>query len=501
MSLFPAFDRFIITYDAGQHQTIWTELVSDTETPVSAMLKLCGDQPNTFLLESIEGGEVRGRYSIIGRQPDLIWRCDAGGKVTINRHALTDPAAFVTSTRAPFDDLAALLAECRIDAPDQPPPVAAGLFGYLGYEIAQYMERLPEPKADTLQVPEAVLIRPTLLAIFDQIENKFTLVTPVWHDPAMTAVAAYAAAQERLQRALADLRHTLPSDPVAVTKPTPAADPTANQTEASYTELVVRAKDYIRAGDIFQVVLSQRFSLPFAASALDLYRVVRRVDPSPFLYVFNLNGFGIVGSSPEILVRMRDGTITIRPIAGTRPRGGGRSDDDLKADLLADPKELAEHLMLLDLGRNDVGRCAEVGSVRVTACNTIETYRHVMHIVSNVEGRLSPRHTALDALQAGFPAGTVSGAPKIRAMEIINELEPDRRGIYGGCVGYFGSNGAMDTAIAIRTAVIKNGTLHMQAGAGIVADSDPAAEYRECVAKARGMLRAAEEVHGARTAP
>jgi anthranilate synthase component 1 len=375
--------------------------------------------------------------------------------------------------------------------------MAAGLFGYLGYDMVRYMERLPDAKDLGIGVPEAILIRPTLLAIFDQIENKFTLVTPVWFNQEQTAEAAYAAAQERLQRALNDIKQSLPEITVPKSSSKPLPEPTANMTEAGFVSMVERAKKYIKAGDIFQVVLSQRFALPFSLPPLSLYRTIRRLDPSPFLFYFNLKDFSVVGSSPEILVRVRDNKVTIRPIAGTRARGiGNRSDSELAAELLADPKELAEHLMLLDLGRNDVGRVAKIGSVKVTARNTIEYYRHVMHIVSNVEGELDPQHTPLDALIGGFPAGTVSGAPKVRAMEIIAELEPDRRGVYAGCLGYFGANGTMDTCIAIRTAVIKDGMMYVQAGAGIVYDSDPQSEYRECQAKARGMIRAAEETIG-----
>lgn len=511
MNLTPDFAAFARNWRSGKNQTVWTTVVTDTETPISAMLKLGRGKPYSFLLESIEGGAVRGRYSIIGREPDLIWRCD-GGKAAINRAALTNPDHFSTAAGNPLENLRGLLEECRIDDPDQPQPMAAGLFGYLGYETVRYMERLPEPKPGGVDVPEAILIRPTLLAIFDQIENKFTLVTPAWFDKAQTAEAAYAAAQERLKRALADLHASSP-----LTLPSPAGlgpflsrnagegaerqrreagegEIKPNMTEAAYCAMVDRAKEYIRAGDIFQVVLSQRFSMPFALPPLDLYRAVRRLDPSPFLFFFDLGAFSVVGSSPEILVRVRDGKVTIRPIAGTRPRGlGNRTDQELETELLADPKELAEHLMLLDLGRNDVGRVAKTGTVKVTARNTIERYRHVMHIVSNVEGELDPKHTPLDALMGGFPAGTVSGAPKIRAMEIINELEPDHRGVYAGCIGYLGANGTMDTCIAIRTAVIKDGVMHVQAGAGIVYDSDPQSEHRECLAKARGMIRAAQE--------
>ncbi len=506
MNVTPDFNSFARNWRAGKNQTIWTTLVSDMETPVSAMLKLGQDKPYCFLLESMEGGAVRGRYSIIGREPDLIWRC-AGGKTSINRNALKDADTFAASSNEPLNDLRTLLDECKIDELNQPQPMAAGLFGYLGYDMVRYMERLPDAKGVGIGAPEAILIRPTLLAIFDQIENKFTLVTPAWFDKAQTAEDAYEAAQERLQKALTDIANTagvIPAkrdihpesemDSHLRGNDAPGTEPTSNMTEAEFVGMVNHAKKYIKAGDIFQVVLSQRFSLPFTLPPLSLYRTIRRLDPSPFLFYFNLKEFSVVGSSPEILVRVRDNKVTIRPIAGTRPRGiGNRTDSELATELLADPKELSEHLMLLDLGRNDVGRVAKIGSVKVTARNTIEYYKHVMHIVSNVEGELDPQHTPLDALIGGFPAGTVSGAPKVRAMEIIAELEPDRRGVYAGCIGYFGANGTMDTAIAIRTAVIKDGVMHVQAGAGIVYDSDPQSEYRECLAKARGMIKAAEE--------
>lgn len=498
MNLTPDFAVFQRNWTLGKNQTVATKLVSDTETPVSAMLKLGAGKPYAFLLESVEGGASRGRYSIIGRDPDLIWRTERGGKVSVNRSARHNLEHFTSTNDKPLDSIRALLAECRIDDPDQPQPMAAGLFGYLGYDMVRYMERLTDDKPSGLDVPEAILIRPTLLAIFDQIDNTITLVTPVWFDETQTAEAAYAAATERLKHGLDDLRapEKRTAEKAAASQKD-AIEPNANMTEDGYVNMVKRAKDYIAAGDIFQVVLSQRFSRPFTAPPLELYRTIRRIDPSPFLFYFDFNGFSVVGSSPEILVRVREGKVTIRPIAGTRPRGlGNRTDAELSADLLSDPKELAEHLMLLDLGRNDVGRVAKTGTVKVTARNTIEYYKHVMHIVSNVEGELDPKFSPLDALIGGFPAGTVSGAPKVRAMEIIAELEPDRRGVYAGCMGYFGANGTMDTCIAIRTAVIKNGMIHVQAGAGIVYDSDPQSEYRECVAKARGMLRAAEETIG-----
>ena len=496
--MIPTYSDFLRLWNEGKNQTLATSIVSDLETPVSAMLKLGQGKPFTFLLESIEGGAVRGRYSIIGREPDVIWRCARGGKVEINRDALNKPDSFTASARAPLEDLRLLMDECRIDVPDQPQPMAAGLFGYLGYDMVRYMEKLPDEKLAAINVPEAVMIRPTLLAIFDQIENKFTLVTPMWFDKAMAPQAAYDAAQARLRRALDDLQKPLPIvKDAAVVAAKDSAAVTANMSESDYVRMVEAAKEYIRAGDIFQVVLSQRFSRPFAPPPFALYRAIRRLDPSPFLYFFDLGSFSVVGSSPEILVRVRDGKVTIRPIAGTRAHNvGNRTDKELEQELLADPKELAEHLMLLDLGRNDVGRVAKMGTVKVTARNTIEYYKNVMHIVSNVEGDLDPRYSALEALMAGFPAGTLSGAPKVRAMQIIAEQEPDRRGVYGGCIGYFGANGNMDTAIAIRTAVVKDGIMHVQAGAGVVYDSDPQAEYRECQAKARSMLNAAEVAVG-----
>ncbi len=492
MNISPDFDAFARNRNVGKHQVVWTRFISDLETPVSAMLKLCEARPYSFLLESIEGGAIRGRYSIIGRDPDLIWRC-RDGKAEVNRNVLFDDADFRLSERAPIEDLRVLIDECRIDDPDHPKPMAAGLFGYLGYDMIRYLERIPESPPSDVDVPESVFIRPTLLAIFDQIENCFTLVTPVWFNAAHTAEVAYQAAVKLLETAVRDLGRTLHPHPVKNGTPPVSCKIDTNMDESQFVTMVERSKEYIRAGDIFQVVLSQRFKYPFESSAFDLYRAVRRLDPSPFLFYFDFKGFAVVGSSPEILVRVRDGKIVIRPIAGTRPRGdGNRTDSELAVDLLSDPKELAEHLMLVDLGRNDVGRFAKTGTVKVTERNTIEYYRHVMHIVSNVEGELDPQYSALDALIGGFPAGTVSGAPKIRAMEIIAELEPDRRGIYAGCVGYFGANGNLDTCIAIRTAVVKDGYVHVQAGAGIVYDSDPFLEYRESVAKSRGMLKAAE---------
>jgi anthranilate synthase component 1 len=488
----PDFASFAKAYDAGEPQVVWTRLVADLETPVSAMLKLAHERPNSFLLESVEGGAARGRYSIIGCEPDLIWRAK-GAEAQVNRAPQSDPEAFAPSPLSTLASLRALLAESAIELPPRLPPMAAGIFGYMGYDTVRLIEDLPTAKPDTLGLPHSILVRPTLIVIFDTVKDEMTVVTPVRPAPGLSAKAAYARAADRLNLVLDRLDQPLPH---AGDLDTEAAHPelAARSTPEAYMAKVARAKEYIAAGDIFQVVLSQRFEAPFTLPSFALYRALRRVNPSPFLYYLNFGDFAVVGSSPEIQVRVRDGTVTIRPIAGTRRRGATPEEDAaLAAELLADAKERAEHLMLLDLGRNDVGRVAEVGSVCVTDSFFLEYYSQVMHIVSNVEGRLDPRFDAIDALMAGFPAGTVSGAPKVRAMEIIDELEDERRGLYAGCVGYFSADGDMDSCIVLRTSVVKDGTMYVQAGAGIVADSVPEREQAECVEKASALFKAAEE--------
>ncbi len=492
MSVLPDFDAFAAAYDAGRPQVVWTTLVADLETPVSAMLKLADGRANSFLLESVEGGAVRGRYSIIGLKPDLIWRC-YGDRAEINACARYDRDAFEPCPEGALASMRRVIREAEIDLPESLPPMAAGLVGYLGYDMVRLMERLPEPNPDPLGLPDGMLLRPTIMAIFDNIEDAVTIVTPVRPLTGVDARAAYALARERIAEVVADFERSVPHQRRRGV-PLDLPEPVSNTTRAEYHAMVERAKEYIFAGDIFQVVPSQRFSVPFRLPPFELYRALRRLNPSPFLFFLDFGEFAVVGSSPEILVRLRDRTVTIRPIAGTRPRGKTVSEDEaLAKDLLADPKELAEHLMLLDLGRNDVGRVAKIGTVKVTERNVIERYSHVMHIVSNVEGELDPRFDALDALIGGFPAGTVSGAPKVRAMEIIDELEHEKRGIYAGAVGYFSAAGAMDTCIALRTAVVKDGMMYVQAGGGVVADSDPETEYQETRNKARALIRAAQE--------
>jgi anthranilate synthase component 1 len=489
----PNYETFAGAYDAGRPSVVWTRLVTDMETPVSAMMKLAEGMPYSFLLESVEGGAIRGRYSLIGFKPDVIWRCDRG-KAEINRQARQDLNKFEPIAGKAMDSLRALIRECRIDMPAELPPPAAGLYGYMAYDMVREMERIPDGNPDVLGIPDSIFMRPTVMVVFDRLEDAALIITPVWPQKGMDAKTAYAQAQERLSNVLADFRRSLPYRRESAGAVGSVADAKSNVTKEQFKDMVLKAKEYIAAGDAFQIVPSQRYAVPFNLPPFALYRTLRRINPSPFLFYFNYGNYSIVGSSPEILVRLRDDWVTVRPLAGTRPRGATPVEDKKMADeLLSDPKERAEHLMLLDLARNDVGRVAKIGSVRVTEQFVVERYSHVMHISSNVDGIIDPKYEALDALIAGFPAGTLSGAPKVRAMEIIDELEPERRGIYGGCAGYFAANGTMDTCICLRTALIKDGVMYVQSGVGVVADSDPEAEYQESVNKAKALMRAAEE--------
>ena len=493
MNVEPQADAFAQTYARGKPQVVWTTLVSDLETPVSAFMKVATNRPMSFLLESVEGGATRGRYSIIGLDPDAIWRARAG-KSEINRTARNAPDAFTALDGNPLKTLRAFVEESRIEWPDRLPSVAAGIFGYLGYDMVRLMEDLPPEKANWLGVDDAIMMRPLIVIVFDSVRDQMTVVTPVWPREGVSAEAALARAQERLSEIVTALDSPLDKQPAADDVGALDVPIQSNTTPGEYQRMVLRAKDYIAAGDIFQVVLSQRFEAPFTLPPFALYRAIRRVNPSPYLFFLDFGTHAVIGSSPEILVRSASQKVTVRPIAGTRARGATPHEDKaLEAELLNDPKECAEHLMLLDLGRNDVGRVAQIGTVKVTDRFFVERYSHVMHIVSNVEGRLASDKDSIDALAAGFPAGTVSGAPKVRAMEIIDELEKDKRGIYAGCIGYFSASGDMDSCIVLRTAIIKDGKMYAQAGAGIVADSDPASEQQECINKAKAVFRAAEE--------
>ncbi|MDA8093508.1 MAG: anthranilate synthase component I [Betaproteobacteria bacterium] len=459
------------------------ELLADLDTPLSVYLKLA-NAPFSYLLESVQGGERFGRYSFIGLPAKTRLRVHEhlvtleGDDGILESHDSDDPLAFVD----------AFLDRFKVAPHPGLPRFCGGLVGYFGYDVVRYIERRLKKslKADELGTPDILLLLSEELAVVDNLAGKLYLI--VYADP--FEPDAFAAGQMRLNALARRLRQ-----PVASPREARPQDVDARSEfgQEAFEAAVVRAKRYITDGDIMQVVLSQRMSKPYDASPLSLYRALRTLNPSPYMFYFDMGGFHVVGASPEILVRKEGEDITVRPIAGTRPRGITREADERLADeLLADPKERAEHVMLMDLGRNDLGRVAEVGSVRVTEHMIIERYSHVMHIVSNVEGRLKSGQRAIDVLRASFPAGTVSGAPKVRAMEIIDELEPTKRGVYAGAVGYLGFNGDMDVAIAIRTAVIKDSTLYVQAGAGIVADSVPASEWIETQNKARAVLRAAQ---------
>ena len=480
---------------AGGHgAVVWQRLIADIETPVSAALKLIEPERGDWVLESVESGETRGRYSLIGLDPDLMFEV-RGDAARINRDWRHDRDAFVPVEAGALQALRDLVAECRFDVPEGLPKALATLVGFFAYETIGLVERIPRAPGAGLGLPDMIFVRPTTILVFDRLADELFLIAPIWPDARGAIDRMIDTAGERLESIAARLSSASPhADGASTAALTQSITATPATSPQRFAPMVAAAKDYIAAGDIFQVVLSQRFSTPFDLPPFDLYRALRRVNPSPFLYFLDLPGFALIGSSPEILVRVRDGEITIRPIAGTRPRGRTSAEDaENRESLLADPKERAEHLMLLDLGRNDVGRAAIGGSVSVTDSYTVEFYSHVMHIVSNVIGRIAPGKDAIDALFAGFPAGTVSGAPKVRACQIIAELEADARGPYAGGVGYFAPDGNMDSCIVLRTAIVKDGVMHVQAGAGIVADSDPAYEQRECEAKAGALFAAARE--------
>ena len=463
---------------------VTAEALSDLDTPLSVYLKL-GREPYSYFLESVVGGERFGRYSFIGLPAARRIRV-FGNKVTVEN------AGVVLETSESGDPLAFIngyLKRFKVAQVPGLPRFCGGLVGYFGYETVRYIERrlASTKKPDPLNLPDIVLLLSTELVVFDNLSGKLYFI--VYADPSVPN--AFRRAQERLAELKCKLR--APIEPPPRTDAATASAASSEFGEENFKAAVTRAKQYIFDGDCMQVVLSQRLSQKFDASPLTLYRALRTLNPSPYMFYYNFEDFHIVGSSPEILVRLEQGSVTLRPIAGTRPRGATPAEDEaLAKDLLADPKEIAEHVMLMDLGRNDVGRVAQTGSVKVTDKMIIERYSHVMHIVSNVEGKLKPELDAMAVLRATFPAGTVSGSPKVRAMEIIDELEPTKRGVYAGAVGYLGFNGDMDLAIAIRTAVVKNQTLYVQAGAGIVADSVPQSEWTETQNKAKGVLRAAE---------
>lgn len=493
MTLEPSFDSFRSAYEAGRNQAVWTRLAADLDTPVSVMLKLAGAGRNSFMLESVTGGEVRGRYSIIGMNPDLIWEC-RGSESRVNRAARYDDDAFEPCPGDPLSALRAILRESRIDLPEGLPAASAGLFGYLGYDMARLVEPLGPPGPDPIGTPDALLMRPTIVAVLDGVKGDVILVAPVWAGSGQPARAAWAQAAERVTDARAALERGLPRAARDLAAPVAPGPARSNFTRDGFMAAVERARDSVRSGETLQIVPSQRWGMEFHEPPFALYRSLRRTNPSPFMFHFNFGSFHVVGASPEICVRLTGDEVTIRPIAGTRRRGVTPDEDRaLEAELLADPKDRDEHEMLIELGRADIARVASPDSIRTTESFVVERYSHVMHIVSNLVGRLAPGRDALDALMAGMPAGTVSGAPKLRAMEIIDEIEPEKRGIYGGACGYFGAGGDMDMCIALRTGVIKDGTLYIQAGAGIVSGSVPESEHQETIDKSAALRRAAED--------
>lgn len=463
-------------------QIVYTRVINDIDTPVSAFAKAALGKPYAFLFESVQGGEQRGRFSFFGFDPDLIWRSH-GDVAELSRNG----GEYIAEPQKPLQSLRALIAETKFDLPDDLPPMLAGLFGYLGYDMIRQVEALALPNPDPIGTPDAIMVRPRTVCVFDQVKQEIIVAALV------APGGDYDDAVKRITATVSDLEGPAPAAPSSTVQ-IPKITPTLGTDLPRFAKRVNKARDYILAGDVFQVVIGQRLSAPMVASPYALYRALRRMNPSPFLYFLDFDDHQIIGSSPEILVRLRGGVVTIRPIAGTRPRGKTHAQDiENERSLLADPKECAEHLMLLDLGRNDVGRVAKASTVSVTERNIVERYSHVMHIVSNVEGEIRDDLDAIDALMAGFPAGTVSGAPKVRAMEIIDELEDEKRGIYAGAVGYISANGDMDTAIALRTGIVKDDVLHVRAGAGIVLDSTPEYEWAETQHKAAALFKAAEQ--------
>ena len=486
-----SYESFKKKYGNKKSQIISYELIADLETPISALLKLSPRQEYSFLLESVEAGKQKGRYSLLGIDPDIIWECK-NNKVFITKIENNNKIEKNIINLNPFESLRNLLNQSLIKRDLSLPPCPV-LVGYFNYSMIRYMESIELKNLDTINIPDSMLIRPKLVAIFDNISDKITLMSPVYYNNNISAKTAYNNAYSIINSAVNKLKININKQKDNIKKDN-KINPKSNFSKKEYFKIIKKAKDYIKKGDIFQVVTSQRFEMDYLLPATQLYRALRRLNPSPFLVNINFKNIGLVASSPEILVRLKDNTITIRPIAGTRPRGKNTKEDiKYKKDLLSDKKEIAEHLMLLDLGRNDVGKVSKIGSVQVTEKMNVEYYSHVMHIVSKVEGIINNKYDAIDALIAGFPAGTVSGAPKIRAMEIIEELEKVNRSFYGGAMGYFDSNGQMDTCISLRTGLVKNNKLYIQAGGGVVFDSDPEKEFQETINKANALIAAAKD--------
>ncbi|MEO0447813.1 MAG: anthranilate synthase component I [Verrucomicrobiota bacterium] len=489
----PSFPEFQALTERGNLIPVFTELAADYETPISVYRKLRGRGGSSFLLESAEKSDQIGRFSFLGNEPRSV--ITAWGREMEIRHGDERTAYTAEADSEPLREVENEMARFQPVPVEGLPLFSGGAVGYLGYDMVRFFEpTVEEAEGDDLNLPDLVFMIADSLVIFDHRFRRLQLVANVFLTDHPDHETAYASARARIQDLVAQLTKPLAFVPLSTFRSTADPKPKSNTTKSEFVRRVKTAKDHIHAGDIFQVVPSQRFELPFSGEPIDYYRALRHINPSPYMFCLELeHGFSVVGSSPEVHVRCLGGQIDIRPIAGTRPRGKTEEEDEAFAeDLLADPKERAEHIMLVDLARNDVGRVAEFSSVEVTDFMIIERYSHVMHIVSNVDGQLKPGQSSYDVMRATFPAGTVSGSPKVRAMQIIRELEGGKRGAYSGAVGYFGFDGGLDSCIALRTAVLKDGKVYVQAGAGIVADSDPDSEYEETVNKAKGALRAAE---------
>ena len=506
MSLSPAFGDFAPVYDRGEAQVVWRRLIDDLETPISAYLKVGLGKPYAFLLESMsDGGLLRGRYSIVTLAPDLVWRCHGERAEIADGEAAVTAGAFKTAPEPALTSLRKLVQASRMPLPPELPPMASGLFGVMGYDMIRLVEPVGDAKPDKLDMPDGVMTRPSVVCVFDSISQDILLIAPIRPAKGVDAKTAYDAAMRRLDDLETDLRRPAPR--LEPREPHAQAKPTSPVKREDYHRIVGKAREYIAAGDIFQVVPSHRFRAPFEFHPFAFYRSLRRLNPSPYLFFLDFGDFQLAGSSPEILVTLKDGKVVIRPIAGTRPRGKTPEEDlALEEELLADPKERAEHLMLLDLGRNDVGRAVMLNDegrnmprstkprVRVTYSFQVHRYSTVMHIVSDVEGDAPEGLDPVDVILTALPAGTLSGAPKVRAMQIIDELETEKRGMaYAGAAGYISSTGQVDTCIILRTALFKDGMMYVQGGGGVVADSDPDAEYDETLHKTRALRRAAEE--------
>lgn len=496
MKLLPDIKDFTKKFDKKGGKLVWTTMPADIETPVSVALKL-KDEKYLSLFESVEQGRSRGRYSFLALCPSHIWRC-VDGQPQVNSDPIVKPDDYINDGDDVFDSLRNFINDTKFKLPQELPHMSSGIFGYMGYDMVRYMEKLPDSNEDNIGIPKAVFIRPQIVIIFDSVKDEMIIAAPLFGING-NANEVYEVAQNRIDSIIKKLVDSnLSKEYLKNTNcegESKQLKVSSNVSREQYHEMVIKAKEYILAGDIFQVVPSQRFTVDFPYDPFSLYRVLRSMNPSPYSFYIKMDSFSLVGSSPEILVRMNEGKVTVRPIAGTRKRGDNKKEDiSLAKDLLSDEKELAEHLMLIDLGRNDVGRVAKTGTVNVTEKMVIEYYSHVMHIVSKVEGKAKKKVEALDAVIAGFPVGTVSGAPKIRAMEIIDELEKQKRSFYAGGVGFFSSNGDVDMCITLRTGLVKEDKLYVQAGGGVVADSDPEDEYQESCNKAKALLKAAEEV-------